>query len=207
MKKSELRKIIKESLKHLISEQPWPLAPVGCVGFGAAQLAPPHIGCCGKCWATPLVGSQVVSMNSLHSCYNFCMQWASCCKCDTSPTSDCAQTWFGPIATNMTNFMANKICGPAGPGISTFQGAYDNNYDTFTNFTNTYPPNNPQSLQSIENSTNWSDINNTINSYALAVNQTSGIAMPGMEKGQMKRAYAKSQWAECMIGKCGCQKK
>ena len=203
MKKSELRKIIKESIKGLMTEQPWPINNTGCQGFAAAMAVSPQASsCCPKCLNGLTIGQ--IPMSTNHGCYSFCTDWGDCCKCDTSPNSNCAQNWFGPLVINMTNFMANKVCGPAGPGISTFQGAGNNAYNQFTDFVSTYPVFSIALLTDIENSTDWAGIHSTVNIYALAVNQTSGIAMPPMDKGKMKRAYAKFKWAECMMGDCGC---
>tara|TARA_R110000744_G_scaffold244246_1_gene361127 strand:- start:81 stop:686 length:606 start_codon:yes stop_codon:yes gene_type:complete len=187
MKKSQLRKIIRESIREQLGRENRPNFPPERISPERISPTIPTInqpGIRGK----NQTGDVVTTNMGL--------------QCNVTPAGQCAQTWFGPIATNMTNFMANKAC----TGQYTFQGAYNSAYNQFTDFTNTYPANSQLYFQNIENSTNWYDINSSVNSYALAVNQTSGIAMPGMEKGQMKRAYAKTQWAECIMApnRCNC---
>jgi len=101
--------------------------------------------------------------------------------CNTTPTSACAEQWFGSNASNFAQFMSNKNC-------SNYQATSVNLKQQATAILNGAP--NPQ--QGPYN--NWNDIKNAANASGLKPE----------EKGQFKRKMAKATYTDCQNQACNC---
>tara|TARA_R110001583_G_scaffold72504_1_gene202882 strand:+ start:1138 stop:1941 length:804 start_codon:yes stop_codon:yes gene_type:complete len=104
--------------------------------------------------------------------------------CDTSPTSQCAQTWFGTNASNFTNFMSNKSC----TGSNSYQGVINHLSPQIS----TLWQNRPNQNVTLSGPYNFNDIKTLAND--------AGFTQP--QKGQFKRKAAKRYYSSCMTGSC-----
>jgi hypothetical protein len=147
---------------------PFDLTPGDGGGFGAPSGCP-------NCtnWVVP----QAFNSNNPGGCNN----GNTTSSCDTTPASACATQWFGPNASNFTNFMSSKDC-------SNYQSVV-NNLETQANALMTAAPT-PQSGPYSD----WNAIKNAANA--------SGLGQP--QKGQFKRKMAKAMYAQCQIQASNC---
>ena len=105
--------------------------------------------------------------------------------CDNSPNSQCAQTYFGPNASNFTNYMSNQSC-------TTYQSTKASNQAGAVQLAQNSPNGNANWTY---NPTNYPNYNQIVQ-IANQLFGTGGAGQP--QKGQFKRKAAKVGWAQCL---------
>ena len=172
MKKSQLRQIIRESIKELMTESSFMLPSKSDLEKAAR-----------------IINKQKTQVNPEPDETNVSEPIKEQAVCDNTPQGACAQQWMPPNLAN--NFLpSNHAC----VGSNTFKGLHDNNSawgNGNINMTLWY-----QTWMQLHSFTtgpmSYGEISTFVNTYAASAGISTSL------RGQIKRKWAKGGWARCM---------
>tara|TARA_R110002167_G_scaffold191453_1_gene393886 strand:+ start:288 stop:1046 length:759 start_codon:yes stop_codon:yes gene_type:complete len=247
MKKSQLRKIIKESIKGLMTEQSAPITyshicnmsgVANTAGFNQYDCIDVHANYPGNAFYQMyqlyadfggstypnFIPSDIVNdppngqYNDLASCQAACVPP----PCDNSTAGACAQTWFGPRAGKMGNFVSAYGNGRNCTGNYNYGSVFNRFYNKWNNrkiwTINKIEQNQPQGWlgqawpgNSLPNSTVIGQMFDELadaNNYSQIANSAESLRiLAGINKkksDKIIRFTAKKGWAQCMMTECSC---
>ena len=224
MKKSQLRKIIRESIKQLMNEQ----SPAffgcmdstaynynsavnnddgSCVWFGCMDPTDPNYDptatvdlCTEALGNVPFVGTGTDCLSQLAAYQGQQIQ---------SGFTPCDNYVLTPCDTSPTSHCAHQWFGQSAQQMTnfmankscqnpySFQGVWDNQLVIWNNYVQTNGGS-PLLIQAMEDAQNWNQITHTTHAYKIATGMSNGDA------NMMRKARGKAMWGRCMQTECAC---